>query len=395
MRKKKFLSLLLGSLMVLVTVFGVGCDQKTTNKSAETGETVAEKGLIADFEDIATCTQNINFHNYFGRLQITNEEKYVTHGEGAGKINAMGDLHITSASAPSFDVKLPDTERDFTDMKRITVDLYNATDRECRVGIYLRLDSATGAKTQVWTTNLKMDAWTIVSPNFDVSLMNLGYELDKVYGIGFEFEKVGQNYEGANDIYIDNLRVERYETAPEPMKMDLEENEICSFDKLWQTAVCFPAYYSPMPGYELQTSINTDLNYSRKGKSLKVIQPKQPQGQGWGWAYLKFPNKYVEQMNLKQYSGQDALSIWVYSESDIQVTISLHFWRKSTTEDRGLNRTIGKGWTQLKWTFDEINEKDNGVGLITHDLSNIRLVFNGNKEDVVLYFDEFSVIKAQ
>ena len=164
MRKKKCLSLLIGSLMVLVTVFGVGCDQKTTNKSAETGETVADPGLIADFEDIATCTQNINFYNYFGRMQITKDKNFVTHGEGAAKINAMGDLHITSSAAPSFDYKLPEAERDFTNLKRITVDMYNATDREYRVGVYLRTGSATGAKTQIWTTTLKMNAWTIVSP---------------------------------------------------------------------------------------------------------------------------------------------------------------------------------------------------------------------------------------
>jgi hypothetical protein len=262
------------------------------------------------------------------------------------------------------------------------------------VGVYLRTGSATGAKTQIWTTTLKMNAWTIVSPNFDVSLMSLGYDLDKVYGIGFEFERVGQNYKGANDIYIDNLRVERYETAPEPIKMDLAENEICSFDKLWQTAVCFPAYYSPMAGYELQTSINTDLNYSRNGKSLKMVQPAVQPGQGWGWAYLKFPNKYVEAMNLKQYSGQDAFSLWVYSESDLAISMSLHFWRKSSTEDRGITKIVGKGWTQLIWTFDEINAKDAGVGLITHDVSELRLVFNSYQEDLVLYFDEFSIIKA-
>ncbi len=395
MKTKKWLALLLGTFISLVGIFGAGCDKKETDNSAETGETVAEKGLIADFEDIATCTQNINFYNYFGRLQITQDEEFVTHGEGAGKINAMGDLHITSVGSPSFDVKVPKEERDFTDMKRITVDMYNGTDQEYLLGIYLRLDNANGPKTQVWTTTLKKDSWTVVSPNFDVRLMSLGYDLSNVYGIGFEFQRVGQDYQGANDLYIDNLRVERYDETPEAMTMSLDENELCSFDKLWQTAVCFPAYYSPMAGYELQTSINTDLNYSRKGKSLKMVQPKQVAGQGWGWAYLKFPEKYVQQMNLKQYSGQDAISLWVYNESDIQISLSLHFWRKSTTEDRGLSKTIGKGWTQLKWTFDEINAKDQGVGLITHDVSDMRIVFNGYQEDLVLYFDEFRVIKAQ
>jgi hypothetical protein len=215
MKAKKFLSLVFCALLTVVTVFGSGCDFNSLIKG-EQQNNVAEPGLIADFEDIATCTQNINFYNYFGRMQITKDKNFVTHGEGAAKINAMGDLHITSSAAPSFDYKLPEEERDFTNLKRITVDMYNATDREYRVGVYLRTGSATGAKTQIWTTTLKMNAWTIVSPNFDVSLMSLGYDLDKVYGIGFEFERVGQNYKGANDIYIDNLRIERYETTPEP-----------------------------------------------------------------------------------------------------------------------------------------------------------------------------------
>ena len=74
--------------------------------------------------------------------------------------------------------------------------------------------------------------------------------------------------------------------------------------------------------------------------------------------------------------------------------MSLHFWRKSSTEDRGIAKTAGKGWTQLIWTFDEINAKDAGVGLITHDVSELRLVFNASQENLVLYFDEFSIIKA-
>lgn len=394
MGKKKWLTLLLGTLMALLTVFGAGCGSGSVNDN-KNEEVHAEKGLIADFEDISTCTQNIRFYNYFGRLQITQDEQFVTHGKGAGKINAMGDLHITSSGSPSFDVKVPQAEKDFTNMKRITVDMYNDTDQDYLLGMYLRINTATGLKTQVWTTTLKKDAWTIVSPNFDISLMSLGYDLSNVYGIGFEFQRVGQNYQGANDLYIDNLRIERYDEAPKAMTMSLDENEICSFDKLWQTSVCFPAYYSPMSGYELKTSINTDLNYSRKGKSLKVVQPKLQPGAGWGWAYLKFPQKYVAAMNLKQYKGQDAFSLWVYSDSDLQISISLHFWRMSATEDRGLTKTIGKGWTQLIWTIDEINEKDMGVGLITHDVSELRIVFNGYQEDIVLYFDEFTIIKAE
>lgn len=389
--KSKILSKLLCLALVgAVCVANVGCSDSKDSETVDSNNV-----LLADFEDIAQCTQNMIFYYNFGRMTITHEERYVTHGKGAAKINAMGDEYIASGS-PAFEVVVPETERDFSKLKRITFDAYNDTEGDYTIGVYFKLNNSKGIKTESKQVVLKKGELVKVSPSFNISLLNIGYDMTDIYAVGFEFNKVGQNYEGKNDIYIDNLRLVKYEDTPAAIEGTLDENEICSFDHLWQTSICFPTAYAAMPGFEMKVSINSDLNYVKKGKSLKIEIPASWAGLNWDWPYLKFSEKYVEKLNLSQYKDSDTLCMWVYSDNDFVVPVNLHFWRKSATEDRSAGSyQLAKGWNYLTWNFGKINEKDLGVGKITDDLSDIRIVFSNNEgRPVTLYFDEFAVVKG-
>ncbi len=391
--KRKIITMLL----CLATVIGA-CTTGIACNDPDAGINSVENGsvLLADFEEISQCTQNMIFYYNFGRMTITHDKRFVTHGMGAAKINAMGDEYIASG-APSFEVVVPKNERDFSKLNKITFDAYNDTDGDYTLGVYFKLNNSKGVKTESKQVTLKKGELLKVSPSFDITLLNIGYDMTDIYAIGFEFNKVGQKYEGKNDVYIDNLRLSKYKTAPAEIEGTLNENEICSFDHLWQTSICFPTSYAAMPGFEMKVSINTDLNYVKKGKSLKLEIPASWAGLNWDWPYLKFSEKYVDKLNLKQYNDNDTLCLWVYSDNDFVVPIDLHFWRKSATEDRsaGVYQVV-KGWNLLTWKFGKINEKDLGVGKITEDLSDIRIIFsNNNGRDVKLYFDEFSVIRGE
>lgn len=388
--KRKIFVLLLCLIVSLGVPFAMyGCKESAGDE--KTGGSV----LLADFEDVSSSLQNMIFYYNFGRLQITDEAKFVTNGQGAAKINAMGDDYIAGGN-PAFEIVVPESEKDFSNLNKITFDAYNDTDREeYTVGMYLRLLNAKGVKTESKKVVLKKGESVTVAPSFDVSLMNIGYDLKSVYSVGFEFDKVGQKYEGKNDIYIDNVRLTKYETTPEAIETTLKENELCSFDHLWQKSVCYPTAYAAMPGFEISVSINTDMKFVKSGKSLKIEIPASWPELNWDWPYLKFSEKYVEKMNLSQYDDDDTICLWVYSDNDFSVPIDLHFWRKSATEDRGTGSLrCSKGWNLLTWKFGKINEKDMGVGKITDDLSDIRFVFSNVGKPVTLYFDEFFVVKG-
>ena len=395
--KKRFLLLTLSLILVLSTfVTGVAC--KKQGEEVEESRTV----MIAGFESITDCTQNMIFRNDFGKLSITHDSKFVTEGSGAGKINAMGD----TSGSPALEVVIPEENRDLSKLQAVTFDAYNDTDEEYTLNVYFRLSPAKGAsstygpasglKTQSKQVVLPSQKSVTVSPSFDISLLNVGYDMTSVYAIGLEFKKVGQKYEGKNDIYIDNLSITRYETEPEAIAVDLSENEICSFDKLWQKSVCYPSAYVQVSDYELTTSINTDKKYVKSGKSLKVEAPSAVDymdAASWGWSYLKFPAKYVSAMNLTKYSKNDTLSLWVYKEGESSCSFYLSLWGENEELDKFIEKHIDlvDGWNHLTWSIAEIND---GVDYLK-DVTNIRLVFDYIKSDTTLYIDEFTVERGE
>lgn len=388
--KKRFIPLILSLVLVFgAFIGGSACSDKDR-------ESDTKPVLIADFEDISECTQSMIFYNDFGKLSITRDEKFVTHGTGAAKINAMGD----TAGSPALEIVIPENERDLSALQVITFDAYNDTDSEYTINVYFRLapsvgtsaalGPASGLKTQSAQVVLPIQKSVIASPSFDISLLNVGYDMTGVYAIGFEFKKVGQFYQGKNDIYIDNLCIKKYKTAPEKIDVSLSENEICSFDKLWQKAVCYPTAYTNVPNYEIKTSVNTDVRYVKKGKSLKVELPE-----GWqniepeGWPYLKFPAKYISLVNLSKYSKDESLGVWVYKEGKGALSVTMRLWGENEELDRFLGKgfNLKDGWNHLTWSIGEIND---GLDYLK-DTTNIRFEFGYVYGDTTLYFDEFMV----
>ena len=391
--KNRFMSLVLS----LVSVFGSFVTGTACYRQEQPQSRVV---VIAEFEDIVKCTQSMIFYNDFGKLSITYDKRFVTQGEGAAKINAMGD----TSGSPALEIVIPEEERDLSALQTVTFDAYNDTDSDYTVNVYFRLappagtssslGPASGLKTQSKQVVLPPQKLIIASPSLDISLLNVGYEMTNVYAIGLEFVKVGQFYEGKNDIYIDNLCITKNENPTEKIDAKLDENEICSFDKLWQIAVCYPTAYTQIPNYEVKTSVNTDIKYVKKGKSLKVELSK-----GWqdvepnGWPYLKFPAKYIRLVDLNQYSKKDSLGVWIYKEGKGKLSMTLRLWGENEELDRflGKNISLSEGWNHLTWSIGEIND---GLDYLK-DTTNIRFEFGYVFSDTTLYFDEFMIEKGE
>ena len=79
--------------------------------------------------------------------------------------------------------------------------------------------------------------------------------------------------------------------APTPLKIELDANEFCSFDKAYQKYVTNSGGVGPTVGCEPLLSLNTDIEYcaNNTGKSLRVELPTgiPPMNDGWPtWTFI-------------------------------------------------------------------------------------------------------------
>lgn len=390
MRKSKIVSLLMCGLLLFGGMFSTFTGKNNAPVVADT--TAQEEKLIADFETFRDCTKNVIYANLFGRFQANTDSRYVSNGNGSIRLNPIGDAYM-SANLPNMQIRLQDEDRDLTKLKRVTADFYNATDHDYEIGIFFKIGKKVESDTRVTKITLKKGEWTKVSKTMDVAVLSLCNDMTDVNSVCFEFETCYDESK-PNDIYMDNVRFEFSNTTPQTVEMKLDENEFCSFDKLYQKEVFTENYYAVMSNYGFTLSLNSDLQYSRNGKSLKMHAPICPEGMTWGWPNVGFAENLIKAVDFSQYDGNDEFSFWVYNTSNQNLFISLDFWRTYTTGKRSFTKTLYPGWNNISMTFDEINADDGGLDVLTDNLTLIRIcMFKFTGVDAVdLYFDDMEII---
>ncbi|MBO5481566.1 MAG: hypothetical protein J6A63_10305 [Clostridia bacterium] len=386
MRVRNIVCAFLSALLILPCFAACG---GTTSSS---GTDVAEnEKLIADFETFRSCTENVVYANHFGRFEHNTDKTYVTSGNASIKINAMGDRYMSSAQ-PNMQIRLQDDERDLTKLKRVTADFYNATDEDYEIGIFFKIGTSVQSDTPVTKILLEKNKWTKVSKQMDIAVMSLCNDMTNVNSVCFTFETC---YDTAQkkDVYIDNVRFEYSDETPQSVEMTLDENEFCSFDKLYQKEVFTENFYAVMPDYGFELSLNNDLRYSKKGKSLKMYVPACPDGATWGWPNVQFAENLVKAVNMSRFDGNDEFSFWIYNASDKNVYLSLDFWRSYNKGKRAFTHMLYAGWNNIRMTLDKINEEDGGLDLLTDGMTMLRIcVFPVSGDPVELYLDSMEII---
>lgn len=390
MRKFKFLSWITSMLLLFTSAFSNYAS--TPMVQAVMAESEASEKLIEDFETFRDCTDNIVYGNYFGKFQMNTQADYITNGKGSIKLNPTGDAFLSSG-LPNMQIRLQDADRNLTKLKRVTADFYNATDHDYEIGVFFKVGRIVEANTPMTKILLKKGQWTKVGKTIDTAVISLCNDMTDVNSVCFEFELCADK-EKANDIYMDNVRFEFSDQMPQPVEMTLDENEFCSFDKLYQKEVFIEDYYSVMSDYAFELSLNSNLQYSKNGKSLKMYVPACPDGMSWGWPNVQFAENLVKAVDLSQYDGNDEFSFWLYNASKINVNLSVDFWRTHTSGKRSFTHMVYPGWNNVKMTLDEINEMDGGLDILTDSLTLLNIcVFPFTGADALeLYLDEMEII---
>lgn len=401
---KKLWSGIVLSLMIFPMLTFSAC-KSGTEQGEDTGETPLSM-VLGDFESMSELSEHFTFENRFGRVTLTDEADYVTHGKSAAKLEVYGDYNA-AASIPTMNVNLASFSEsgafDLTRLQNFTFDLYNATGSEQYVEVALTV----GSETTNYVRYTLSEGKNKVTATYNASVLSVGYDLKQGSALIIRFPKPIPENGGLDPqlhytFGIDHLTVNYLPEDPEPLEIVLDENEVCSFDKAYQEYVIGVGGIGPCEGCMPQVSINTDLQYCKdlEGRSLKVVLPTGVAPLNDGWPYVYIINAVWDAAGLREHALQGYELVFdVYSDVAHHFGVEVHHETYSSVYlGKGFD-TVPRSWTEVRvpltalFTYNEKGEieKDYTVGMET-------LAFSYSKfstADKTIYFDNFRFEKAE
>jgi len=262
---KKILSTVVSVAMLLsMTACDFLPNKEETPSEVNTGictvndfESNEEFNLIRLFGVLGTVTQNT-------------EAEYVKSGVSSAKVVVESDPY--KAGSPyieqAFELKKKGVDyRNFSDVAAVSMDVYNATGGETRMGLQLTYKYSNGTRKNFdlqegWNTirfSVKREYIPQYTDAYDVTA-------PFVEGLKIMFER------GEEDgvYYLDNLKLYKTEKSYSPVTMSLKENEICSFDQDWQVELLEP---EGRPEVLASYTRVTDVTATGSGSSVRVEAP--------------------------------------------------------------------------------------------------------------------------
>lgn len=258
--RKRFLKIasILSCACVALGLAACKNEKENTDPPAE----MSMEWVIADFETWETGLQLIRTGDSFGTIHWNKEGAYVKSGVGSARLSPLGGyrtgkvpLMFFPTSSELFDFD----NSDFTDANNITFEFYNAEDTEVNVTVGLLTSIRT---TNEWTTTafsyqpLKPNAWTTVTYTVDTSSLSISNDVTDIPGVYVAFENArSRNESAAPEVYLDDVVLHRYETAPEIVDLvQVKDNDYLDFDESWSEHVVIVRDTDCMPKAEIVTA---------------------------------------------------------------------------------------------------------------------------------------------
>ena len=281
---KKILSIVLSAMMLFPIVACKGDDQNSQEQQSSQ-ETTLPKGvvLVNDFEN----NDEFNLLRLFGVLgKVTKntDENFVRSGSASAKV--VVDSNPYKEAAPyieqAFELKKRDLDlRNFSNALAVSMDVYNATGADSRIGFQLAYKSGNGTRKNITLR----PGWNTVSMNIKREYIPQYTDSNDVTAPFVESLKImfDRPQEDAT-FYLDNLRLYQTEKGFSPIVMSLKEDEICSFDSEWQVELLEPEGRSGLlPSY----SCVSDVTATGSGSSARIEAPGSSSNLGsWPGVFL-------------------------------------------------------------------------------------------------------------
>lgn len=345
---KRKIALIISSLFLLA---GVGCGG---NNAADTDAPKAQAGisLVSDFE----TSEDFDVMRLFGVLgtvEQNTDKTYVKRGAGSAKVTVDSDPY--KGGAPYIQhalqlIKKGEDYRDFSNVSAVSLDVYNATGSESRIGLQLSYEHGNGTRKNFtlpegWST-VRLDVKREYIPQ-TTNTNNVTAPF--VDGLRIMFDRASED----SVYYLDNLQIYKTGKSFTPITMQLQENEICSFDSEWQVELLQP---SARP--ELLPSYNQDktLTSTGTGGSLRVEAPAGS-GQTESWPGFELNNEMLKLVPWADYPNDAKFCFDVYAPTEngmdrIWLTMTTEGERYYVTDE--IHLAAGK-WQTVSISVSEMN----------------------------------------
>ena len=340
---------LISYILAACMLFGVSACKNTTPESGQGEGTV----VLCDFES-RDEVRKLTFVNYFGKNSINDDMRYVRSGSHSIKLQPMGwGSGNPENGKPGIDANLQwlngETD-DFTDFSRVEYvlfDMYNDTAAVETVSVALIDENSQRTVDTVFQLSPK--AWTRVAYRINPELA-LTFDLSNIKTVELLFEPCRFD-ETAPVLYMDRFALRYAENEHPPVDIELDEGELCSFDKDYQA---YAVSTSIMGGggsreWVPRVAINTDARFSKNGEgnSLEVYMPHGHTPDA-SWPFFLLSERLMTAVDFTQYGMDDEIVFDIYNPNKRGFSIGAYVgYSQAVSAVQSFECSPGK-WTETR-----------------------------------------------
>ncbi len=397
---KKIKTLLLTAVMAMTAfsaVFAVGCAAGETGNSSSdsTAEATEKEGSIVTLNafDNHVDIDTVWFQNLAGRMELNETDKtYIKDGDASAKLIIDSKPYKPLEPKLTQALKLTKKKKDYTDFsftRFVTLDVYNASEETKILEMQLEFQWTTSARESF---ELAPKAWTTVQYSIDREYILSDYgtsESGELYvkGLNIYFDR------GAQDdvYYLDNMKIYKTGIPAAPVVRKLDENEFCSFDKIWQTRLVGGLTWvntSLLPEFSY-TSENTATGY---GSALRMKAPAATDVLVGNFTGLQFSDKLIQMFPWAEYDDNDCFCFEVYSPEGNgvpKIWFNLFGQTNSNFYQKIMDLPQGK-WITVSVPVSTLNLKATEENSFA-DMKIVQITYQAAATEQVLYLDNFRV----
>lgn len=382
-----FLALAMGAAMLS------GCESNT----AKPPEASGEKVVLCGFESLNEML-NTNLQYMRARVEITDDEQYVTDGEFAARFviegNAVEDeegniLYYKDNPIYLFPGNNYMPKTDFSDVKKYSIDIFNANERPLEIVFgYNHPDAA-------------QDSFQFGKRTLEPGKMNhLEFEVNNDVAASFVDVTAIKNFffvlegglagEKPLELIFDNFCAELGEGSYTASEMTGEidfsrEADVYKFSEMGgaTSKLCCPQY-----------SLNTDLNYVSTGRSsMKIEFYENKLGDGIDSIGFRTRDYMLDGSGISDYENA-YLEYELYNDTDQVITVQMSAY-DPLNASFGVSTSIAPhSWSGKEGTsicLKTLKEYFLGEGL---DIWTVTFIVSGIQEDGdCLYLDHLSIVE--
>ncbi len=380
------LSLAMGAALL------AACENNTVQNPQKSGEKV----VLCGFESLEEML-NLNLQYMRARVDITDDETYVTDGAGAARFviagNAVEDkegniLYYKDNPIYLFPGNNYMSKTDFSDVKKYSVDIYNANERPLEIAFgYNHPDAA-------------QDSFLFGKRTLEPGKMNhLEFEVDNDVVASFVDVKSLKNFyfvvegglagEKPLELYFDNFCAELGGGSYTASKMSREidfskEADVHKFSELGGATSMLRR-----PQY----SLNTDLNYVSTGRSsMKIEFLENKLGDGIDSVGFRTRDDMLDGSGIEDYENS-YLEYELYNDTDQVVSVLMSVYDPLNATYSVSTSIAPHSWSGKEGTsicLETLKEYFLGEGL---DIWTVTFTVSGiQKDGDCLYLDHLSIV---